>query len=123
MSILSDRTRILREGTTEGKAVLYWMARDKRAADNWALIAAQAHAIKHNLPLIVCFQYTGNYSAKNIRQYGFLFGGLEKTKHILHLRGTGLFERFEGRGTVEYLKCHNSSRITWIRMKLRGCEG
>ena len=49
MSILSDRTRILREGTTDGKAVLYWMARDKRAADNWALIAAQAHAIKHNL--------------------------------------------------------------------------
>lgn len=84
MSILSDRTRILREGTTDGKAVLYWMARDKRAADNWALIAAQAHAIKHNLPLIVCFQYTGNYSAANIRQYGFLFGGLEKTKHILH---------------------------------------
>ena len=83
MSILSDRTRILREGTTDGKAVLYWMARDKRAADNWALIAAQAHAIKHNLPLIVCFHYTGNYSTKNIRQYGFLFGGLEKTKHIL----------------------------------------
>ena len=41
MSNLVSRTLELRKGITKGNAVLYWMVRDKRARDNWALIAAQ----------------------------------------------------------------------------------
>ena len=44
MSHIEKRTRVLRKGTTKGEATLYWMIRDKRAVDNWALIAAQDHA-------------------------------------------------------------------------------
>ena len=91
MSHIEKRTRVLRKGTTKGEAILYWMIRDKRAIDNWALIAAQDHAIKHKMPLIVCFQYIGKFSNANIRQYKFLFDGLEETFQILQEHNIPLF--------------------------------
>ena len=59
------------------------MNRDKRASDNWALLSAQKIAIDNNVPLIVCFQYIGNFPKSNIRQYGFLFKGLQETEIAL----------------------------------------
>ena len=91
MSHIEKRTRVLRKGTTKGEAILYWMIRDKRAVDNWALIAAQDHAIKHKMPLIVCFQYIGNFLDANIRQYKFLFDGLEETLQTLRDHNIPLF--------------------------------
>ena len=91
MSHIEKRTRVLRKGTTKGEATLYWMIRDKRAVDNWALIAAQDHAIKHKMPLIVCFQYIGNFLDANIRQYKFLFDGLEETLQTLRDHNIPLF--------------------------------
>jgi len=41
MTSTLGRMRHLREGSFNGKSVLYWMVRDKRANDNWALIEAQ----------------------------------------------------------------------------------
>ena len=35
------RMRHLRAGAFNGKSGLYWMVRDKRVNDNWALIEAQ----------------------------------------------------------------------------------
>lgn len=74
------RIRTLKAGKFTGHSVLYWMNRDKRVDDNWALIAAQSLALKKHVPLIVCFQYVGNFLEANIRQYGFLFKGLEELK-------------------------------------------
>ena len=47
MSHIEKRTRVLRKGATKGEAILYWMIRDKRAVDNWALIAAQDLSLIH----------------------------------------------------------------------------
>ena len=91
MSTLASRTLELRKGLTIGDSVLYWMVRDKRAVDNWALIAAQKHAITHKIPLIVCFQYIGKFSNANIRQYKFLFEGLKETLQILQSHNIPLF--------------------------------
>ena len=54
MTNSSDRTRHLKSGVFNGNSVLYWMVRDKRANDNWALLEAQKIALKNNAPLIVC---------------------------------------------------------------------
>ena len=78
-----SRVRILKNGSHAGEAVLYWMIRDKRVSDNFALLTAQNIAIKHKVPLLVCFQYTGNFPKANIRQYDFLFKGLEEVQHRL----------------------------------------
>ena len=74
------RARVLKKGNFSGKSVLYWMNRDKRVDDNWAIIAAQSIALKNKVPLIVCFQYLGDFPDSNIRQYGFLFKGLLELK-------------------------------------------
>ena len=43
-----NRIRILNPGNPEGKIVLYWMQKDKRVDDNWALLYAQEVALKNN---------------------------------------------------------------------------
>ena len=78
-----SRIRTLKAGAFGGNAVLYWMIRDKRVSDNWSLLVAQQIAIKNKVPLIVCFQFIGNFPDSNIRQNGFLFKGLLETRHTL----------------------------------------
>ena len=78
-----SRIRTLKAGAFGGKAVLYWMIRDKRVSDNWSLLVAQQIAIKNKVPLIVCCQFIGNFPDSNIRQNGFLFKGLLETRHTL----------------------------------------
>ena len=78
-----SRIRTLKAGAFGGKAVLYWMIRDKRVSDNWSLLVAQQIAIKNKVPLIVCFQFIGKFPDSNIRQNGFLFKGLIETRHTL----------------------------------------
>ena len=83
MTSTLGRMRHLREGSFNGKSVLYWMVRDKRANDNWALIEAQKIAIDNNVPLEVCFNINNNYSESNLRQYEFLFKGLQEVEKTL----------------------------------------
>lgn len=49
--ILSDHAK---ESCINGP-VLYWMARDGRVEDNWAMIFSQKLAIKFEVPLHVCY--------------------------------------------------------------------
>ena len=77
MTSSPDRMRHLKNGVFSGNSVLYWMVRDKRVNDNWALIEAQRIALKNNVPLIVCFNYYNKYSQANNRHYQFLFDGLK----------------------------------------------
>ena len=78
-----DRIRHLKNGLFKGNSVLYWMVRDKRVNDNWALFEAQKIALKNNVPLIVCFNYYNKYSQANIRHYQFLFDGLKEVHSSL----------------------------------------
>ena len=77
------RTKVLKKGVFAGETVLYWMSRDKRVDDNWALLAAQSVALSNEVPLVVCFQYLGNFPEANIRQYGFQLKGLLELKNKL----------------------------------------
>ena len=72
----SQRVKTLQKGSYQGQSVLYWMNRDKRVKDNWALLEAQNLALEKKAPLIVCFQYFGKFKEANIRQYSFLVKGL-----------------------------------------------
>ena len=59
--------------------VVYWMQRDRRSNNNWALLHAQNIAIKLKAPLSVFYSLNGNFSEANNRQYGFLLKGLFDT--------------------------------------------
>uniref|UniRef100_A0A1B6H369 Deoxyribodipyrimidine photo-lyase n=1 Tax=Cuerna arida TaxID=1464854 RepID=A0A1B6H369_9HEMI len=60
------------------EGVVYWMFRDERVQDNWALLFAQKLALKNEIPLHVCFCVKPKFLDATIRHYKFLFKGLEE---------------------------------------------
>ena len=71
--------------------VVYWMSRDQRAADNWALLFAQELALQAKVPLIVVFCVVPEFLNATLRHYGFMLRGLEETLHILSQKSIPLF--------------------------------
>ncbi len=59
--------------------IVYWMSRDQRAADNWALLYAQQLAMERKAPLAVIFCLVPNFLNAARRQYGFMMRGLSET--------------------------------------------
>ena len=59
--------------------VLYWMQRDQRAQDNWALLHAQAVALAGGRPLAVVFCLVPEFLDAARRQYAFMLAGLRET--------------------------------------------
>lgn len=59
--------------------VVYWMSRDQRADDNWALLFAQEQAIAHARPLAVVFTLAPAFLGAQARHYAFMLAGLEAT--------------------------------------------
>lgn len=63
--------------------VLYWMHREFRARDNWALVHAREQARLLGTPVAVVFCLAPTFLGATLRQYDFLLDGLEETSHIL----------------------------------------
>lgn len=61
-------------------AILYWMARDVRVQDNWALLYAQKLALKNRVPLHICFCFVPTFLDGALRHYKFLMGGLAEVR-------------------------------------------
>lgn len=74
----NKRVRLLQDGEQKQGSVLYWMQRDQRSEDNWALIFAQEKAIETNSPLIVAFNLVSDFLEATIRQYAFMLKGLQE---------------------------------------------
>jgi len=60
--------------------VLYWMSRDQRCDDNWALIYAQQLACKRSSPLHVAFCLVPRFLDATLRQYDFMLCGLREVE-------------------------------------------
>lgn len=58
-------------------AIVYWMSRDQRIEDNWALIFAQELALRHKQPLIIVFTLVNNFLNASVRQFAFMLKSLE----------------------------------------------
>ncbi|MFN8360793.1 MAG: deoxyribodipyrimidine photo-lyase [Candidatus Kapaibacterium sp.] len=81
-------TRLPTAGTNEPEAnhggpILYWMSRDQRAHDNWALLHAQEIALAANAPLVVAFCLSPGFLGATMRQYGFMLRGLQELERTL----------------------------------------
>lgn len=74
------RARLLKDGDRTDGPVAYWMSRDQRVQDNWALIHAQERALDQRQPLVVIFCLTGGFLGATMRQYSFMLKGLEKVE-------------------------------------------
>lgn len=74
--INEKRVRLFKEGTEETGPVIYWMSRDQRVNDNWALIFARKLALERKNALIVVFSLVSNFLEATLRQYDFMLKGL-----------------------------------------------
>lgn len=63
--------------------IVYWMSRDQRVQDNWALLHARDLAVLHGVPFSVAFCLVPVFLQATIRQFGFMLRGLEEVEREL----------------------------------------
>lgn len=83
--------RTLKPGPEGPGPVLYWMSRDQRVRDNWALLFAQETAVRLKQPLGVAFCLVPRFLNASIRQYSFMLKGLREVEGDLSGKGIQFF--------------------------------
>jgi len=81
--MIEKRARLIKEGKTVKGPVIYWMSRDQRMHNNWALLYAQGLALKQKSPLTVAFSLVPHFLEATIRQYDFMLRGLKELEDCL----------------------------------------
>jgi len=77
------RVRVLKEAPPGRGPVVYWLSRDQRARDNWALLFAQELALGAKVPVVVLFCLAPAFLGAALRQYAFMLRGLAETARLL----------------------------------------
>lgn len=67
--------------------VVYWINRDMRLADNWALLHAQDVARAHNRELHIVYNIVPNYLGGGRRQWEFKKAALQELEEAAHEKG------------------------------------
>ena len=91
------------------KAVLYWMQREQRLEDNWALLYAAEVAEDSELPLMVVFCMVPKFLDATERQYGWMIRGMQELEGKFREKGVH-FEVLLGYSydlIPEYVEKHN----------------
>jgi deoxyribodipyrimidine photo-lyase len=97
------RIRTLKGCPETDGPVLYWMSRDQRADDNWAVLHAQNLAIARKVPLAVVFCLVPDFLGAALRQYDFMIRGLSETSEHLIQKSIPIFLRI-GDPSIEILR-------------------
>ena len=85
------RTRLIKKCNMKSGPLMYWMSRDQRAKDNWALLFTQDLAVKYNLPVIVVFCLVPQFLGATTRQYSFMLEGLKEVEKALAEKNISFF--------------------------------
>jgi deoxyribodipyrimidine photo-lyase len=91
MLVNPKRVRILARGNSGKGPIVYWMSRDQRASDNWALLFALETAAKREVPLAVIFCLVPEFLGAASRQYGFMLKGLKEVEKQLKEKNIPFF--------------------------------
>ena len=92
--INSKRVRLLQKGNETNGPIVYWISRDQRVHDNWALLFAQKLALEKKKPLAVIFNLIPNFLEATLRQYSFMFKGLQEVETELYSYNIPFFLTF-----------------------------
>lgn len=79
-----ERINIIADKDSKEGTIVYWMQRDQRVNDNWALIHAQNLAVKSGSNLIVVFCLVPSFLDATFRQYDFMLKGLLEVEEKLN---------------------------------------
>jgi deoxyribodipyrimidine photo-lyase len=105
------RIRLLQKGNETKGPIIYWMSRDQRAHDNWALLFAQQLALEKKKPFCVVFNLVPDFLEATIRQYSFMLKGLQEVETELYNYNIPFF-LLSGKPEEEipeFLKSNNAS--------------
>ncbi len=78
-----DRMRPLNDREPRSGPVIYWMQRDHRVRDNWALHYAQRRALSAGTPLHVVFILAPRFLGAKVPHYRFMLRGLQQVAEAL----------------------------------------
>ncbi|KAI3707081.1 hypothetical protein L6452_25289 [Arctium lappa] len=108
-SVQLGRIRVLKEGihqhppslssSSNVGPVVYWMFRDQRLRDNWALIHAVDQANRLNVPVAVAFNLFDRFLGAKARQLGFMLRGLQRLHREIEETLQIPFFLFQGEAT------------------------
>jgi deoxyribodipyrimidine photo-lyase len=109
MYINTNRIRLLKEGIRKPGPIVYWMSRDQRVSDNWALIFTQELAIKYKQPSVVIFCLVNNFLDATKRQYNFMLKGLQELDNKLRDKNISFFLLLGApeKEIPEFIESHN----------------
>lgn len=71
--------------------VIYWMSRDQRATDNWALLFAQERALARGVALGVVFCLADRFLGASSRHFAFMIRGLREAADELSRKAIPFF--------------------------------
>ncbi|HSV42318.1 MAG TPA: deoxyribodipyrimidine photo-lyase [Methanomassiliicoccales archaeon] len=80
------RVKAVRKAEGDGP-VIYWMSRDQRAEDNWALYHAWESARREGRELMVVFCLAPSFLEASPRHYAFMLAGLQEVEGRLQKSG------------------------------------
>lgn len=105
------RVRVLSSASdipVKSSGIVYWMSRDCRVHDNWALIFSQRLALKNQVPLHVCFSLVPRFLDATIRHFTFLLSGLEEVQQDLQKLNISFHLLYGSGGTTipDFVKTH-----------------
>ena len=99
-----DRIKKLNSYDYSGGPVCYWMNREGRVEDNWALLFAQQKALEYEVPLIVVYNLDPGFLGGGYRQHAFKIKGLQEVENDLRMKGLPFFLVSEKETVVDLLK-------------------
>jgi len=76
--ISAGRVFLLKKGREKKGPVVYWMSRDQRLMDNWALLFAIEQANELNVPCHIIFTLSSSFLGAGLRQFDFMLTGLKE---------------------------------------------
>ena len=80
---IDRRSRVIQKGRRGDGPVVYWMSREQRLADNWALLWAQQEALSRESGLQVIYCYDPIHCCRTLRHALFVLRGLAELQRRL----------------------------------------
>lgn len=80
--MIPDRARLLNDASPGNGPVLYWMDRDMRLHDNWALVHAMALAKERQVGIAIVYNLVVNFEGGGRRQWDFKVRALRELAEL-----------------------------------------
>lgn len=83
LTVHPARARTLNQHSYQGGPLVYWMSRDQRVHDNWALALTLERARAQGVPAAVIFSLSPGFLGATLRHYDFMLEGLAQVESEL----------------------------------------